>query len=183
MANQDDKSVKDTIIFLLKSTGRENIDTLISWMEQNSFFESPASVNYHNAFKGGLAKHSLDVYYEAIKLNESKNLPTTSVTLCALLHDICKADQYYIDSDGRPCCDNSKRSKGHGLRSVFIVTRACRLPLNYDEAMAIWWHMGEHEESLKRHPEYREKFKDSQKIELSNLIREADHNAATKANL
>ena len=183
LLEQADNSVKGTIISLLRATGRENIESMIDWMEKNSFFEAAASKNMHNAFKGGLAKHSLDVYYEAMALNKSKGLPQSSVTLCALLHDVCKADQFYVDASGSPQCNEYKKRKGHGLRSVFIVTQTGKLPLNYDEAMAIWWHMGEYEESFKHHPgKYDEYFEKSKKIDLCNLIRLADWTAADKAN-
>ena len=63
-----DDTVKDTIISLLKATGRENVERMISWMESNSFFEASASVSKHNAFRGGLARHSLEVYHEAMPI-------------------------------------------------------------------------------------------------------------------
>ena len=170
-------TVKETIISLLKATGRENVDKMISWMESNSFFDASASVSKHNAFRGGLAKHSLEVYREAMKLNETMKLPDTSVTLCALLHDVCKADQYYVDDAGIPRCNKMNISKGHGRRSMFIVLRA-GLPLNYDEAMAIWWHMGPYEGSVKYH---QKEYNESLSIDLCNLIRKADGTAAMKA--
>ena len=34
---------------LLKNTGREGIDDLISYMEENDFFTSPCSTRYHLA--------------------------------------------------------------------------------------------------------------------------------------
>lgn len=172
-----DDTVKDTIISLLKATGRENVDKMISWMESNSFFEASASVSKHNAFRGGLARHSLEVYHEAMALNETMKLTETSVTLCALLHDICKADQFYVDAKGVPQCNRSALGKGHGRRSMFIVLRV-GLPLNYDEAMAIWWHMGEYERSREYH---QKEYTESLGMDLCNLIREADRIAAEKA--
>ena len=142
-----DKNKKE-IIALLKSTGRENIDKVIEYMEEKGFFESPASELHHNNFKGGLAKHSLEVYCEAVKLNEEKGMPTNSIIICSLLHDICKADQYGINNN-KPVKDNKKCNKGHGRRSMFILKRTCQLPLNFDEEMTIWWHMGSHEPHLK----------------------------------
>ena len=142
-----DKNKKE-IIALLKSTGRENIDKVIEYMEEKGFFESPASEVHHNNFKGGLAKHSLEVYCEAVKLNEEKGMPTNSIIICSLLHDICKADQYGINNN-KPVKDNKKCNKGHGRRSMFILKRTCQLPLNFDEEMTIWWHMGSHEPHLK----------------------------------
>jgi len=101
----------------------------------------------------------------------------TSVTLCSLLHDVCKADQFYVDARGVPQCNRSALGKGHGRRSMFLVLRA-GLPLNYDEAMAIWWHMGEYEKSREYH---QKEYTESLGIDLCNLIREADRTAADKA--
>lgn len=181
-AAEPDPSIKQTIISLLKSTGRENIDKMIAWMENNSFFEAAGSRVKHNAFRGGLAKHSLDVYNEAMKLNKTQGLPVNSIILCSLLHDVCKADQYYIDSNGKPQRDEDTLKNGHGLRSLFIVIRRAELPLNYDEAMAIWWHMGEYEDSLKYHRnEYDAYYKESTKNKLCKLIHKADGIAAELA--
>ena len=173
-----DKNKKE-IIALLKSTGRENIDKVIEYMEEKGFFESPASELHHNNFKGGLAKHSLEVYCEAVKLNEEKGMPTNSIIICSLLHDICKADQYGINNN-KPVKDNKKCNKGHGRRSMFILKRTCQLPLNYDEEMAIWWHMGSHEPHLKK---FKDEYESSCSIELCNLIRKADGIAAHKAKI
>ena len=171
---KDEPNIKDTIISLLKSTGRENINKVIDFLEKNSFFDAPASVQFHNNFAGGLAKHSLEVYREAMKLNEKMKLPVTSVTICSLLHDICKHDQYVM-SDGRPTSIPARLQKGHGHRSMYILTRKCGLPLNYDESMAIWWHMGEHEQSKKW---CQKEYEDACKIPLCKLIQQADSIAA-----
>ena len=169
---------RERIISLLNSTGRENVDRLIDWMDHNSFFEAPASGVRHNNFRGGLAKHSLDVYDNAINMNAAKGLPITSITLCALLHDICKADQFYMDANGKAQCNRRNEQKGHGIRSMFIVTRGCALPLNYDEAMAIWWHMGKNEKSKDRFPK---EYNESKTIPLVELINKADGKAASDA--
>ena len=171
---KDEPNIKDTIISLLKSTGRENINKVIDFLEKNSFFDAPASVQFHNNFAGGLAKHSLEVYREAMKLNEKMNLPVTSVTLCSLLHDVCKHDQYVM-SEGRPTSIPACLKKGHGHRSMYILTRKCGLPLNYDESMAIWWHMGEHEQSKEW---CQKEYEDACKIPLCKLIQQADSIAA-----
>ena len=167
---------KDKIINLLRSTGRENIEKVILYLENNNFFEAPASVRFHNNIQGGLAKHSLEVYEEALKLNKDARLPETSIILCSLLHDICKADQY-IMSDGKPDSIRKNLDKGHGKRSMYILKRGCGLPLNYDEEMAIWWHMGEYELSKDNH---NKEYKDSQDIALCRLIQKADSIAAHK---
>ena len=172
--------IKEKITELLLSTGRENIGNVLEYMESNGFFTAPASVSNHNNNEGGLAKHSLDVYEEAMRLNSqlARPLPTTSVTLCSLLHDICKSDQYYMNDKGVACRDNEKIKRGHGVRSMFILKRRCLLPLNYDEEMAIWWHM--------RCPDshsrpYERERRESENIPLCRLIQEADRNAANQS--
>ena len=169
---------KTQIIGLLKQTGRENIDKVVEWMEQNGFFESPASISHHNAFYGGLATHSYEVYEEAVKLNAEREepLPEDSVVLCALLHDLCKTGLYYYDKEAR--CRKKKpeiAAQGHGIRSVRIL-KSCGLPLSREEELAIWWHMGEHEEPFDQ-PEV---YASTKSIPLCNLIRKADHEAAAK---
>lgn len=170
-----ENSIQEEIIKLLKSTGRENIDNVISWMKENHFFEAPASVMYHNNCAGGLAKHSLDVYRKASELNEEIRLPQSSVIICSLLHDICKADQYYINSEGKPIRNEETCKKGHGRRSMFILKCKCQLPLNYDEEMAVWWHMGEYEK-CKDH--FTNEYEISKTIALCSLIQKADGIAA-----
>ena len=169
---------RDEIIALLRKTGRENIENVVEWLDRSNFFTAPVSVNYHNNFRGGLARHSLDVYRLVIKYNaESENpLPDDSVTLCALLHDVCKSDVYYVDNHGNPCSDNKKFREGHGIRSVRIL-KSCGMPLSSDEELAIWWHMGKYEKPFD-HPEILES---TQNIPLCNLIRRADYDAAVGA--
>lgn len=167
------------ILSLLKATKRENIHHLCKWLEkESSFFEAPASKSQHNVFRGGLAKHSMDVYREAMELNQAYGLSVDSVTLCALLHDVCKHDQFTIDNIGKPQRLQNNIDKGHGLRSVMIITQTFGVPLSDDETMAIWWHMGQHEESLNMYPDDYAKAKD---LPLVQLINKADGIAAAKA--
>lgn len=170
--------IKAKIEALLRSTGRENIEKVINLLNTTNFYTAPASVKYHNNFRGGLAKHSIEVYEEAIKLNETENLPLSSVIICSLLHDVCKHDNYFIDENGKPSDNENAKKKGHGRRSMYIVKRGCQLPLNYDEEMAIWWHMGDNEESKSR---CQKDYEESKKIKLCTLIQKADGIAAKKA--
>lgn len=163
-------TTKEQIISLLRSTNREYIDKVIGHLEKEGFFIAPASAVHHNNFEGGLAKHSLEVYHEAIKLNKEANLPVNSIILCSLLHDVCKMDQYTISS-GQPERVEENIEKGHGRRSMFILKLKYQLPLNYDEEMAIWWHMGEHEKSKEWCPK---EYEASKNIPLCTLIQKAD---------
>ena len=142
--------IKDAIINLLKSVERDGIEELISYLESSDFFEAPASTKYHLAEAGGLAKHSLNVYYNLKKICTSKISPD-AIIIAGLLHDLCKINFYkkstkniqnkegkwiptqtYIVDDNFPI--------GHGEKSIMIIQKY--LKLTDEEILAIRWHMG-----------------------------------------
>ena len=135
---------------LLRGTDRMGIDNVIEQLRKGEFYTAPASVKFHNNFEGGLAKHSLQVYQKAIELyNELKaegiELPfdEDSVTLCSLLHDVCKMDEYTM-LDGEPQHTQvfkKNRKKLHGTKSVALLSD-WGLELTDQEKTAIHWHMG-----------------------------------------
>ena len=84
-------NIRNEIIALRQSTGRENIDKVISWLDANNLYDAPASVGNHNNVRDGLAKHSLEVYLEAMRLDEEYRLPAVGVTLCAMFTTYAKA--------------------------------------------------------------------------------------------
>ena len=47
---------------LLRSTGRDGIESLISYIQKSDFYTAPASTRYHSCHEGGLLEHSLNVY-------------------------------------------------------------------------------------------------------------------------
>ena len=154
--------MKDRFTSLLLSTGREGIQQTITNLEKLGFFEAPASTRFHLAEKGGLLQHSLHVYDTAMKLREQMiamnpeleaRLPEDSVTICALLHDLCKAEIYKVgfrnkknEETGRwesvPVyeTDYSHFPIGHGEKSV-IRLMTLGVKLSMDEMLAIRWHM------------------------------------------
>ena len=140
---------------------REGSEKLLDFLENKSdFFTAPASSRFHNAFEGGLLRHSLNVYkcladyLERPRVKETYKLSVSgeSAAVVALLHDICKVNIYNISYR------NSKNEKtgqwekipyysiddklpyGHGEKSVYMISGFMRL--SRDEAMAIRWHMG-----------------------------------------
>lgn len=140
---------------------REGADKLLDFLENKSdFFTAPASTRYHNAFEGGLLRHSLNVYdclcdyMERPRIKEQYKLTASAETIAivSLLHDICKVNFYRVSYR------NSKNEKtgqwekvpyyeindtlpyGHGEKSVYMVSGFMRL--TREEAMAIRWHMG-----------------------------------------
>lgn len=140
---------------------REGADRLLDFLENKSdFFTAPASTRYHNAFEGGLLRHSLNVYeclcayMNTPRVKEQYKVEASEETkaIVALLHDICKVNFY------RTSFRNAKNEKtgqwekvpfyeindtlpyGHGEKSVYMVSGFMRL--SREEAMAIRWHMG-----------------------------------------
>lgn len=139
---------------------REGSAALLEWLKKTDFFRAPASTKYHCAFPGGLVYHSLSVYrtmmeryFENGKDNEE------SFAICALLHDVCKA-QFYKEGVRNVKNDETgaweKKSfymvedsfpYGHGEKSVFLIERFLRLKTS--EAVAIRWHMGGFDEAAR----------------------------------
>ena len=69
-----------------------------------------------------------------------------SRAVCALLHDICKAD-YYEPQDGGGYQVKDRFPFGHGEKSVFLISRFMRL--TDEEALAIRWHMGAYDDAAR----------------------------------
>ena len=137
---------------------REGADKLLDYLTNSSdFFTAPASGRRHSAFEGGLAVHTLNVYYRLKSLmqmqygeNYQEHVSDESIAIMALLHDVCKVNTYTTDYrnqkiDGQWVqvpyfAYNNTLPYGHGEKSVYIVSGFMRL--TREEAMAINWHMG-----------------------------------------
>lgn len=173
---------RERIESTLVETHREGIDSVVEWLGENHFYDAPASVTHHNAFQGGLAKHSWEVYCQAMALWQASDhreaMAPESVAIAALLHDVCKADNYQFDSSNpyHILTLNDNRAKGHGGRSVRILERL-GLAMSHEERMAIHWHMGEFELSSGGSEQ---DYEESVRIPLCNLVRRADGYAARR---
>ncbi len=147
---------------------RTGADKLMEYIRKSDFYTAPASTKYHLACEGGLLQHSLNVL-DALRtiLVYSKTdntwqyqvagkvpaiIPDESVTIMALLHDICKT--YFYGTSTRNV-KNEKTGKwekapfytiedrmplGHGAKSAMIIKQY--MDLTNMEMYAIWWHMG-----------------------------------------
>ena len=133
---------------------RAGSDKLLEWLEKTDFFDAPASTRYHCACEHGLVMHSVSVYNTMIEKHFDEETDNEeSFAICALLHDLCKAQFYKISTRNVKNEETGRWEKvpyysiedsypfGHGEKSVFLIERFMRLKL--DEAMAIRWHMGE----------------------------------------
>lgn len=161
---------QNEIEWAISDTGRTGYQNVIEWLREVRFYDIPASVRWHNNYRGGLAKHSWQVFQEALKLASNENIPLQSLALCALLHDVCKFDKYRLDRYGNPIRTNVADKDQHGLYSVELLKRL-GLQLYDNEKQAIWWHMGINEPSLEQN---REKYQQSLNDPLCNIIRTAD---------
>lgn len=147
-----------------------DVELLISKLDSNGFFESPASAKYHNAFKGGLVDHSLNTYYNLKSLVTAKGLSDSiskdSIIICGLLHDISKMGTYEITAKNKKVYspDGSKwdeigrfdwvSEKGYSTKdsedrfiygnheetSEFMIRKF--IPLTVEESAAILHHHG-----------------------------------------
>ncbi len=186
---------KNKFTEILSATGRTGIDKVLSKLEENGFFEAPASTKFHLSCKGGLLEHSLNVYEAAMFLREQviarkpeleAQLPADSVAICALLHDTCKSDIYKEGILNRKNADGywekyvgyqvdytAGLPLGHGEKSV-IMLLSWGLDLTEAEIMAIRWHMSAWDMPMQS-PEHKESFNAAKsKSALVSLIQSAD---------
>jgi len=146
----------DKIITYIK---RDGVDDLINWLEnETDFFTSPASINHHGNYDGGLLEHSLHVTELAInnfnyvlKYKPDLEHLRESVILSALFHDICKVNQYHWGAEKWTKNTNDKwvsykgytfkdpLPMGHGEKSVYYISKF--VELTNSEILAIRWHM------------------------------------------
>jgi 23S rRNA maturation-related 3'-5' exoribonuclease YhaM len=163
-AQEERDKVKQEIIDLLKKTQRVGVEDLIDVMQENGFFEAPASSGggRHSAEAGGLAQHSLNVYNTAVKLagvllgtieRNTEDFRNSLVLVC-LLHDLGKCGDHgkklYVpnilkttgkQSDKKPWERNKELTNiPHAFRSVITAERW--LDLTEDEEYAIMYHDG-----------------------------------------
>ena len=147
---------------------RPGMDKLLDYIRKSDFYTAPASTKYHLAAPGGLLQHSLNVLdalrgllhqqYDSSswEYQVDGRIVTTiqddSVTVMALLHDICKTHFYGTstrnvknDATGKwekqPFYTVSdKMPLGHGPKSAMIIKQYTTLTT--EEMYAIWHHMG-----------------------------------------
>ena len=132
---------------------RPGADRLLDWLDHKTdFFTCPASTRFHGACEGGLSMHSLNVYHALHDNFFKEGDSEESFAICALLHDLCKANYYKVSTRNVKNDATGQWEKapyytvedqfpyGHGEKSVFLIERFMRLKT--EEAVAIRWHMG-----------------------------------------
>jgi len=88
--------MKEQVIEALRSTERENIESLITFLENSDFFIAPASTIHHLAYPGGLVEHSINVLTCARALNQKygRIFLDASIIITSITHDLCKVNYY-----------------------------------------------------------------------------------------
>ncbi len=137
---------------------RKGSAELLDWIQKTDFFDAPASTKFHCACEHGLVMHSVSVFNTLIEKHFDEDRDSIeSFAICALLHDLCKAQFYKVSTRNVKNDETGQWEKvpyysvedsfpyGHGEKSVFLIERFMRLKL--EEAMAIRWHMGGFEDS------------------------------------
>ena len=139
---------------------REGSAELLEWLQKTDFFTAPASTKFHGACEQGLVMHSISVFKTLVEKHfdaETDNME--SFAICALLHDLCKAEFYKVSTRNVKNDETGKWEKvpyyavedkfpfGHGEKSVFLIERFVRL--KPAEAVAIRWHMGGFDEAAR----------------------------------
>ena len=89
-------SYQDEFLEIYRSKiSREGSVPLLEWLQKTDFFTAPASSKYHCACRGGLVQHSVSVYRTMMEKHfEQGKDSEESFAICALLHDVCKAQFY-----------------------------------------------------------------------------------------
>ncbi len=149
--------VKQKFLELYSGITRPGAKELITYLtDKSDFFTAPASTRFHLSHEGGLAEHSLNVGTLMTRYTDEN---PESLLICGLLHDMCKINfykrttrnvknektgqwekqPYYTIEDAFPF--------GHGEKSVYLIERFMRL--KPAEAVAIRWHMGGFDDSVK----------------------------------
>lgn len=137
----------------IENVKRHGAKELLDWLCKTDFFTAPASTKYHCACTNGLVMHSLSVYDVLLEKHFDEETDSLeSFTICALLHDLCKAQFYKVSTRNVKNEETGNWEKvpfysvddvfpyGHGEKSVFLIERFMKLRI--EEAMAIRWHMG-----------------------------------------
>lgn len=132
---------------------RSGSEELLNWIKTTDFFKAPASTRFHCACESGLVQHSVKVYEVLMEKHFDEDIASPeSFAICALLHDLCKAEYYKTSTrnvkneetgvwEKKPFYTmEDKFPYGHGEKSVFLIERFIRL--KPQEAVAIRWHMG-----------------------------------------
>lgn len=144
--------LKIKFINILKEV--EGTEQLIINLESKGFFDYPAAMRYHGAFKCGLLAHSMATYYlfkSRVKQLKS-DCERRTIILVPLLHDVCKLQEYRLNSITNEYEYSANRfDSSHGTKSIILI-KEFGFELNEKEQLLIKYHMGIYQTSLFKKP-------------------------------
>lgn len=164
----------------------------IQWLNTTDFYQAPASTVYHDAHKGGLLKHTLNVVDCLADLIDNEPFNTVDIgdaLVAACCHDWCKIGMYEsymrnVKNEKTGQWDKVLAYKqkderfialGHGASSMYLATGCFNLTLEC--AAAIRWHMGEYNVAQN---EMNELHQCNEQFPLVQLLQFADRLSITK---
>lgn len=149
---EEENKPKEDFLKEASFIARRGAEQFLDYLDTTDFFTAPASTQYHGCYEKGLVIHSLSVLDVAKELNDSFSLGinTESIAICALFHDVCKANFYVEEIRNKKIDGNWKEvtvwgvkdqlPMGHGEKSVYLINKYMKL--TEEEALAIRWHLG-----------------------------------------
>lgn len=142
LTDEQIEGIKKGLLNLLGRVERPGMQSVLHFLqEKTDFFNTPSSiVGRHHNWRGGLAQHALETYAFLCGSVAPDTYDEDTLILCAVLHDICKADHYRW-SRSRQRWVLSRHPKRHGMRSVQILRDECHLEMKPVEVLAICNHM------------------------------------------
>ena len=210
MNNEKTKKNIERFEGLMRAIERRGMGNLMNYISTSDFYTAPASTKFHLSTEGGLLQHSLNVY-DCLMAKKASPLWSDilnsagddAITICSLLHDLCKTNFYTQDFKNQKTYDPEKVKKaeryqvkydnngafiwetvpvyavddkvpyGHGEKSVMMIEEFMRLKPM--ERYAIRWHMG-YTEPKENHPQLGQAI---EKYPLILALNEADQEASS----
>lgn len=112
----------ERIIKLVETLDRPGTAEVLRYLKDSNFNTIDGGASHHK-YRGGLIDHSLEVYEAMKKKTEGKSIPSDSVIICSIFHDLGKTISQHK----------------HNVKSVEILDR-CGFELTEDERNAILNH-------------------------------------------
>lgn len=132
---------------------------LLHKLDSMGFFQTPASIDHHGDYEGGLFDHCWQVTHCLLELTNGMNLKWQrpgSPIIIGMFHDLCKVTNYAKKDVRIPTLGGVVHKPGpwgkvevdvwgpgHGSKSVAIASTLFQL--TEEEALCIRYHMGAYE--------------------------------------
>lgn len=160
------KFMKWCKVYITSEKNKANLEKFFEYLDDSDFYIAPASTRFHSNVDGGLCEHTMKVISRMFKIcnaeysEEESKTPEykEKVFLVAALHDLCKVNFYHRTERYKKDENNEwytypfweiedELPMGHGEKSLYIAQRF--FDLTDEQAIAIRWHMGFSDSSVK----------------------------------